>query len=76
MYGCLGPKMDQLSHIASGGVFLHLCFVLILSFEKTIASREAVKYNILGGPMDPHPQPPPATTPCATADTIQTRKLT
>lgn len=72
MYGCLGPKTDQLSHIASGGVFLHLCFVLILSFEKTIA----VKYNILGGPMNPHPQPPPAITPCATADTIQTRKLT
>lgn len=76
MYGCLGPKTDQLSHIASGGVFLHLCFVLILSFEKTIASQEAVKYNVLGGPMNPHPQPSLAITRCATADTIQTRKLT
>lgn len=41
---------DPVSHRACRAAFLHLRFVLIFYFEKTVASQEVVKYNVLGGP--------------------------
>lgn len=59
MYGCLGPKTDQLSHTASGGVLLHLCFVLILSFEKKHSFTGSCKIQRPGRSHEP---PSPASS--------------